>query len=582
MKSLLRLLPYFRRHRGTIALGIVSIVLSVCFAVLAPALIRAAIDAIKAGGTTDDVVRYALYVLLASAVSGVFLFMQRRTIIVASRRIENDMRNDFMRHIEQLSLRYFQNTPTGDIMAHSTNDIAAVRMFVGPAVMYSVETFFTFVIVLALLLSIHPLLTLYALLPLPFVSFAVNRLGTLIHKRFEDIQSHYSVVTTRAQESISGIRVVKSYLREEHEIARFDELSRLYMEKNMRMARVQSFFMPLLMMLIGLSVIVVVWYGGLQVAFGDLSLGELTQFMMYVSMLIWPMIAVGWVISLVQRASASMKRIDKILSEEPEIRDTDRTDLTISTLEGRIEFRGVSFRYNDAAGDVLRSIDLDIPRGTTLAVIGHTGSGKSTLVNLIPRLYDVTGGSLTIDGRDVRDIPLAVLRRHIAYVTQETFLFSESIRENIAYGVDGATDDDVTWAAGVSRIDKDVRDFPQGYGTVLGERGITLSGGQKQRVSLARAVLRKPAILILDDALSAVDTHTEEEILGRLREVMRERTSIIISHRISTVKHADRIIVLRDGTVVESGTHEQLVALGGEYAELHMKQLLTEELAELE
>ncbi len=582
MKSLSALFPYLARYKRSILAGIFSILLSVVLATFVPLFIRQAIDSLSVEMSGATVLHYALLVIGVSAASGVFLYLQRQTIIVASRRIENDLRNDFFRHVQGLPLRYFQNTPTGDIMAHSTNDIAAVRMFVGPAIMYSTETIFTFVIVLTLMIRINPLLTVLTLLPLPLVSWAVHRLGVAIHKRYEDIQSHFSDITTRAQENISGMRVVQAYRREDAEIARFDALSREYMRRNMRMARVQSFFMPLLSILIGLSVIVTIWFGGVRVIDGTLSLGALMQFIMYVSMLIWPMIAVGWVASIIQRAAASMKRLQRIFDERTDVGDSDLTDHTITTLRGRIELRGVGFRYGAQLPSVLEDIDIEVAPGRTLAIIGHTGSGKTTLVNLIPRLHDVTSGEVCIDGHDVRRIPVAVLRRHIAYVTQETFLFSDTLAANIGYGVDAADEESVLRAAAIARIDKDVVDFPHGYETMLGERGITLSGGQKQRVSIARAVLRDPAILILDDALSAVDTHTEEEILQQLRSVMEGRTSIIISHRISTVRNADAIVVLDNGHVAERGTHDELVALGGIYADIHLKQLLARELEDIE
>ncbi len=582
MKSLARLLPYFRKYRRTLVWGVLFIFLSTVFAVIAPAIIRQAIDGLEKNLTSDALLRYALLIVGSALFSGLFLYLTRQTIIVVSRRIEYDLRNDFFQHVEKLSQEFFSRFSTGEVMAHATNDIAAVRMFVGPAVMYSSNTVFNFIIIVGLMLSIHPMLTLYALIPLPILSYGVNRLGTIIHRRYQDIQDHYGTLTARTQESISGIRVVKAYLREAYETAVFFELSEAYRHKNMRMIRVQSLFAPLIVLLVGLSVILIIWLGGLEVIEGKLSLGELTQFIIYLGMLIWPMAAIGWVVNLVQRASASMKRLERVFDTVPAVRDTERTNQDITAIGGEIRFDHVRFRYDDDGPEVLHDINLHIPAGSTLGIIGLTGEGKSSLVNLIPRVFDVTGGTLRIDGRDVREIPLNVLRGSIAYVTQETFLFSDTLRSNIAYGRADAGMEEIEWAAGVAQVDKDIRDFPEGYDTVLGERGITLSGGQKQRVSLARAVLRRPSILILDDALSAVDTHTEEEILKRLKDIMNERTSILISHRISTVKDADHIIVINDGRIVESGTHDALVEAGKLYADLHQKQLLAAELEEME
>jgi ATP-binding cassette subfamily B protein len=512
----------------------------------------------------------------------VFLYLTRQTIIVVSRRIEYDLRNDFLTHVLKLSQSFFSTTTTGDLMAYSSNDISAVRMFVGPAVMYSANTIFNFVIIVWLLLEIHPMLTVWGLLPLPVLSFAVYKVGSVIHKRYEEIQEQYGTLTARTQESISGIRVIKAYLREAYEVSVFQELSEEYRVRNMRMVRIQSLFMPMIGMLVGFSVILIIWLGGRDVIAKQLTLGELTQFIIYLGMLIWPMAAIGWVVSLIQRAAASMKRLERVLDITPDIADSESTDHSITHIEGGIEFRDVHFSYVPGGMEVLSGITIDVPAGTTLGLVGLTGAGKSTLVNLIPRLFDATEGQLRIDGVDIRHIPVEVLRSRIAYVTQETFLFSDTLRNNIAYGVDDPMEEDVEWAASIAQIDKDVVDFPKRYETMLGERGITLSGGQKQRVSLARAVLRRPSILILDDALSAVDTHTEEDILLRLKDIMAERTSILISHRISTVKNADHIIVLRDGIISERGTHDELVAMQGLYADLHQKQLLAAELEEME
>ncbi|MCC6396952.1 MAG: ABC transporter ATP-binding protein [Bacteroidetes bacterium] len=586
MKPLLRLIPYLKRYRKLLILGIFAVVGSNLFTVAQPLFVGRAIDVLKTGLEaksldSTDLLMYAGLVVGFSLVAGVFSFLTRQSIIVASRHIEYDLRNDFLSHIQKLPLSFFQHTPTGDLMAHATNDISAVRSVLGPGIMYPMDTLMTFSMVLGMMLTLDWQLTLLSLVPLPFVSFVVYRLGKLVHKKFEERQEKYSELTTRAQENLSGIRVVKSYVREEYETGLFHTLSWEYLKKNLVLARIQSIMWPLMFLLVGFSLVLILYFGGLKVINGQMSIGTLTAFFGYLMMLIWPMIAFGWVINMLQQGAASMNRLGKIMETEPDIKDTAVTDHNIKTINGKIEFRHVSFRHKNAAGNTLDDISLTVPAGTTLAVVGYTGSGKSTLVNLIPRLLDATGGELFIDDRDIRRIPLSVLRSQIGYVPQETFLFSETISDNIRYGVDESDALVVRDVAEIAQLDKDVAEFPKQYDTLLGERGITLSGGQKQRTSIARAVMRQPKILILDDALSAVDTYTEEEILKRLRGVMKGRTSILISHRISTVKDADMIVVLHEGRIVERGVHDSLVAQGGIYAELHRKQLLEEEIEHL-
>ncbi|HCA79729.1 MAG TPA: ABC transporter ATP-binding protein [Bacteroidetes bacterium] len=586
MKPLLRLKPYFLRYRRTLLWGVLTVVGSNLFTVVQPMFLGFAIDELKTGieshaVVAGDLLMWAAIIVSFSVVAGVFTFLTRQTIIVVSRLIEFDLRNDFLAHMQRLSYSYYQNTPTGDLMAHATNDIAAVRNVVGPGVMYPTDTLMTFVMVLALMLLKDWQLTLLALIPLPFVSFVVYQVGQKIHAKSLDRQAQFSLLTTRAQENLSGIRVIKSYVREAHEIELFSKLSWDYLKKNLVLARIQSLLWPLMFAIIGCSIIITLYAGGLRVIDGRLSIGSLSAFLAYLVMLIWPVIAFGWVLSMLQQGAASMERLCKILDTEPEIRNTSLTDSGIRGIEGEIEFRHVRFTHAGAPRPTLEEINLKISRGMTLAVVGYTGSGKTTLVNLIPRLYDITGGQLLIDGTEIKRIPVEVLRANIGYVPQETFLFSDTLTENIRYGTDDGTQEHIQQAAEISQIAHDVLEFPNQFETMIGERGITLSGGQKQRTSIARALIRQPKILILDDCLSAVDTYTEEEILRRLREFMKGRTSIIISHRISTVKDADMIIVLDKGRIVERGTHNELVARGGIYADLNEKQLLERELEEL-
>ena len=586
MKSLKRLLPYLARYKKTLYWGVLTVIGSNLFTVAQPLFLGYAIDGFKHGVETHvyvsaDLLRWAALIVGFSIVAGVFTFLTRQTIIVVSRHIEFDLRNDLLGHLQSLPYSYFQNTPTGDLMAHATNDISSVRNVLGPGIMYPTDTIMTFVMVLSMMLVKDWKLTLLALTPMPFVSYAVYRLGKLINSKFTERQEQFSKLTTRAQENLSGIRVIKAYVREQYETERFRELSWDYLKKNLVLAKVQSILWPLMFILVGFSLLVTLYAGGVRVIEGEITIGTLTAFMAYLTMLIWPMIAFGWVVNLVQQGAASMARLAVIFDTVPDIRDNEQTDTSISSLQGTIEFKNVSFRHKSSTALTLKNINLKIEKGMTIAVIGHTGTGKSTLVNLIPRLYDISEGQLLIDGHDVRTIPLGVLRSQIGYVPQETFLFSDTIADNIRYGIDDNTMEKVLEAAAISRIATDVSEFPKQYDSMIGERGITLSGGQKQRTSLARAVIRQPKILILDDALSAVDTYTEEEILKRLKMFMEGRTSILISHRISTVKDADLIIVLSNGEIVERGTHEELVELGGIYAELNEKQLLEKQLEEM-
>jgi len=581
MKNLFTLKKYFARYKKKLLLGFLFIILSNIGTVYVPLLMKDSIDALQRNATDSLLLQYGLMIVGASLFAGIFRFMIRQTVIVVSREIEYDLRGDFWKHIQQLPLRYFQNTSTGNIMAHATNDINSVRMFLGPAVMYSTDTTIRLSFVLALMLSLNVSLTIYALLPLPLLSILVYKVGKLIHSKFTKIQEKFAQLTTMVQENFSGIRIIKSYVREESEMKRYAEHSQDYLKKNMNLVRTQALIMPILFLITGLSIIIVIWLGGIKVINNEMTLGEITAFIVYLGILIWPMIAFGWVINIIQQAEASMKRLNKIFDEPYEITESEKTNHTIKKVGGNIEFRNVSFRYNQNSPYILKNINLKVPKGSTLAVMGYTGSGKTSFINLIPRLYDCSEGEILIDGINVKDFPLDILRTNIGLVQQESFLFSDTVMNNISYGRREVDSSMVFKVASISQFDKDVQDFPQKYETIVGERGITFSGGQKQRACMARALAIDPKILILDDSFSAVDTHTEEDILKSLNDFMKERTSIIISHRISTVKDADKIIILSQGKIAEEGTHEQLVALGGIYADLHYKQLLEQELEEL-
>jgi len=545
-------------------------------------LLRDSINELQTMININLIIRNASLIVATAGVAGIFRFLIRQTIIVASRDIEYDLRQDFWQHIQKLPLRFFQNNSTGNIMAHATSDISAVRMFVGPAIMYSSDTGLRFLLILPMMMMMSVKLTLLALLPLPILSFVVYSVMKKVHTRYTKIQEKFSDLTTRAQENFSGIRVIKSYMREEFEIKEFTKESKEYLKRNMSLVKIRSLFQPVFFMISGLSSVIVLWYGGSMIIKSEISLGTIVAFFAYLMMLIWPMIAFGWVANMIQQADASMKRLLKIFNEPYEISNSEITDNNIDSIDGEIEFRNVSFRYLENSDNVLDSLNFKILNGQRIAFIGNTGVGKTTLVNLITRLYDATEGEVLIDGKNIKSIPLNILKKNIGYVPQENFLFSTSLENNIYYGLDYYDEKILHTVSEIAQLKKDVENFPKGFETILGERGITLSGGQKQRTSLARALAIDPKILILDDSFSAVDTNTEEEILKRLDEFMKGRTSIIISHRISTIKNSDLIFVLDNGKIAEVGSHDELVTLDGIYASIHYKQLLEEELSELE
>jgi ATP-binding cassette, subfamily B, multidrug efflux pump len=580
LKHLRPLFPYLKKYRSAYLWGSLCVLLMNGIWILFPLIIRRAIDDLRNGVTLHKLWITAVLLLAVALTKGIFQFLTRWIVIGASREIEFDLRNDLFRHLEGLSYSFYQRTRTGDIMARATNDLNAVRMLLGPAIMYSANTLVFTAGAMAFMLTISPKLTMYAFLPLPIVSIVIQYFGKRIHERFERIQAMFSDISARAQENFSGVRVVRAYAQEEAEIAGFETSNREYIARSLKLVRLMGMLWPTLETMLGLAIVLVLWLGGREVLQGKITVGEFVAFNTYMVQLTWPVIALGWVINIFQRGTASLGRIHELMTEKAEIVDAPGVEVTADQeLRGDIEFRNLNFSYNGVP--VLHNVDLSIPAGTSLAIVGPTGSGKTTLVSLIPRIYDSEPGAVLIDGKPIREYPLSVLRRNIGFVPQETFLFSETIRENIAFGAQHASDDEVRWAAEAANIAIDIEGFPEKYKTLVGERGITLSGGQKQRTAIARALIRNPRILVLDDALSSVDTQTEDKILNHLQEVMHGRTTIFISHRVSTVRNADRIAVLHGGRIVELGTHDELLSLNGYYTDLYNKQLLEEELAEV-
>jgi ATP-binding cassette subfamily B protein len=582
-KSLRPLYPYLKKYRRGFAWGTLCVLLLNGIWVQFPRVLRIAIDYLDKGGRDlKKLGFYALLIVLIATTKGIFQFLTRWIVIGISRDIEFDLRNDMFEHLERLSYPYYQRNRTGDIMARATNDLNAVRMLLGPAIMYTANTIVFTAGALFYMFRISPKLTAITFLPLPVASIVIQYFGRQIHERFEKIQAMFSDISARAQENFSGARVIRAYAQEAAEIRKFEKANTEYIKRSLPLARLIGLLWPTLEVTLGFAIVLVLWLGGQEVLRNKMSPGDFAAFLTYMVQLTWPVIALGWVVNMFQRGTASLSRINEILLEVPEIADEKAVKAAgppEQEIRGEIEFRNLDFSYNGVP--VLRDVNLQIPAGSSLAIVGPTGSGKTTLVDLLPRVYDASPGTVLIDGRPIREYPIEFLRRSIGFVPQETFLFSDTIRENIAFGNEDATAEEVRAAAAAANIAVDIESFPDGFNTMVGERGITLSGGQKQRTAIARAILRNPRILILDDALSSVDTQTEDKILNHLREVMQGRTTIFISHRVSTVRNADRIAVLHGGRIVELGTHEELLARNGYYTDLYNKQLLEEELAEV-
>ena len=599
MGPLARLNHFFWRYKYLFVPGLLFTMISAGFQITVPMVVRQAVDSIPRfvrlytlyEGTPAQVEIYvyffvalllfALVIIVLSGTSGLFMFLMRQTVVVASRHIEYDLRNDLYDHLQRLSATFYQEYSTGDVITRATDDIEKVRRYIGPAIMYVTRSLVMVLVAASAMFVISPTLTLYALTPLPLLAIAVFFMARMVHHRSDRLQQQYSTLTSRVQEALSGIRVLKAYTREEAEAEAFDVESREYRGRNLDLAWVESAWRPSFLLLVGISTVIVVWMGGRLVAEGAITIGNIAEYIIYINMMTWPVASLGFVITMIQRASASVLRLQKIMDREPNIADGPQTNPSIQTIEGRIAFRDVWYRYEDEDEPALRGVSFDLPADHTLAVVGRTGSGKSTLVRMIPRLLDPDTGTVEIDGHDLQTIPLTTLRENMGYVPQDIFLFSDTVANNIAFGDLDADRDEIRQAAAEADLLENVSDFPDGFDTHVGERGITLSGGQKQRTSIARALIRNPRVLVFDDALSAVDTATERNILRSLRERQGSHTLVLVSHRLSAVQEADLILVMEQGRVVQRGTHDELVSEDGLYADLHEKQLLEEEIQAL-
>ena len=576
MTPVRRLLFYFAKYKRTLLLGAACVAGSAAFSLLKPLTIGSAVNHLGGTFTRAMLIRYGLMLVGAAAFEGIFLYLQRSIIIGASRRIEYDMRNDFYQHLQSLPLRFYQEQRTGDLMSRATNDLASVRMLIGPAVMHSFSSLLVVGGSFVMMLRIEPMMAFIALLAVPVVAGLVKFFGERIHLRFKAVQDYFGDISARVQENLAGVRVVRAFTREESELETFKRMNHEFVERNRSLIKLTATFYPALHAFIGVMFVLVFFIGGRRILAGSMSLGDFVAFQFYLARMIWPLIALGWVMNLFQRGMASMRRLHEVWSVNP---DVDANDAVAVQLRGDLEIRELTFAYAGRA--VLRDINLSVQHGETIGIVGRTGSGKSTLLALLTRTFEPPPGTIFLDGRPIETIPQRQLRDWIGMVPQETFLFSESIAENIRFGRDTARDEEIAEAADEAGLTGDIASFPQGLDTVIGERGITLSGGQKQRTAIARALVREPLILILDDSLSAVDTQTEERILRALREIRKGRTALIVSHRVSSVKDADHIVVLDDGRIVERGTHEMLIDKHGYYADLYRRQTIEAELEEI-